>query len=285
MPEIKLVKSEKAMRLISTKLKRSGKVVGFVPTMGALHEGHLSLIRKAGSECDAVVCSIFVNPTQFGPKEDFKKYPRNLKRDLELAKSAGVDIIFAPSVNEMYPQGYCSFIDVEGLSDCFEGKARPGHFRGVATVVARLFGIVCPDIAYFGQKDYQQALIIKKMVEDLRIPVSVKVLPTLREEDGLAMSSRNVYLDKEQRKAAPVIFKALSRATKRILEGEESASIINALLRKEISKCKSMRIDYAIVVDAKTLNPIKRLDGKIALVVAARIGKIRLIDNFLVDVP
>src|SRR5579863_2010686 len=219
-----LISSAAEMPALSQQARRSGKSVGFVPTMGALHEGHLSLVRAARSKSDVVVVSIFVNPTQFGPKEDFSKYPRTLEKDSALLQAEKVDYIFCPSVEEIYPQGACTWVTVEGLSDKLDGRSRPGHFRGVTTVVSKLFNIVQPDLAFFGQKDAAQAAIIRKMVLDLRFAVRIVVCPIVREKDGLAMSSRNVYLNPEQRKQATVLYRTLTRIQTLAGQGERDAA-------------------------------------------------------------
>ncbi len=261
-----------------------GGRIGFVPTMGALHEGHLSLIRSARKETDAVVVSIFVNPLQFGPKEDFARYPRDLPRDIALAAREGTDVVFAPSVEEMYPEGCRTTVEVEGLSDQLEGAMRPGHFRGVTTVVAKLFHIVQPTTVYVGQKDYQQAVIITRMVEDVNIPVRIHVLPTVREPDGLAMSSRNRDLTAAQRQHAAVIYRALQDAHAAIRQGERSVERLRARIRKMLRAQPLVRVQDLSIVDAKMLTPLKVIRGQAAVLVAARIGNTRLIDNLLVDV-
>jgi pantoate--beta-alanine ligase len=278
---MKLFRSAKRLQEYLSKLRREGRKIGFVPTMGYLHEGHLSLIRKARAENDVVVISIFVNPIQFGPKEDYKRYPRDLKRDLRLAREEGVDIVFYPSVKEMYPEGFCTYVEVEGLSDVLCGKSRPGHFRGVATVCTKLFNIVGPDVAYFGQKDAQQAIIIKRMVRDLNMPLKIKVLPIVREEDGLAMSSRNTYLSKEERQQAPIIYKALTKAKEMFKAGERDAKKIKKKVRDLISSMDKAKIDYVEIVDLKDLKPLKEIDRPALLAVAVWFGKARLIDNVI----
>src|SRR3989338_4091671 len=217
---MKLISNLKQLSFEVKKIKKENKTIGLVPTMGYLHEGHLSLMRQAKRDCHISLVSIFVNPTQFGPKEDYKKYPRNLKRDLTLARSAGVDIVFSPSAEEIYPENYRTYVNVEKLTDGLCGASRPGHFRGVATIVTKLFNLVRPDIAYFGQKDAQQARVIEKMAEDLNTGIKIKVMPIVREAAGLAMSSRNVYLNKEERKEAIVLYQSLKLAKKMILSGE-----------------------------------------------------------------
>lgn len=245
---MKLISSPARIQKLISEAKRKGKKITFVPTMGALHEGHLSLIRAARKKGDMLVVSIFVNPAQFGPQEDYKRYPRPFSRDKKMAEECGVDILFRPKVKEMYPEGYSTYVAEERLSKVMCGKSRPGHFRGVTTVVLKLFNIVQPDIAFFGQKDYQQALIIKRMVKDLNLPIKIEVLPIVREKDGLAISSRNRYLSKQER---------------------------------ENIKDK-IKLVYFVVVDKDTLEPIKQIKkGKTLIALAARVGKTRLIDNIL----
>lgn len=260
------------------------KRIGVVPTMGALHEGHLSLIRAARAHNDVVIVTSFVNPLQFGPHEDFARYPRPFRKDVRLARAAGANWIFAPSARQLYPEGFDTFVEVGVLAQRWEGHARPGHFRGVTTVVAMLFQLTQPTNAYFGQKDYQQALIAQRMVRDLRLPIAVHVLPTIREPDGLAMSSRNAYLGASQRHEATVLYRALCEARNQIRSGERRAEPIIDAMRRLIAEAPSARIDYVTVVDAKTLMPQWRLRGRVAILLAVWIGRTRLIDNLLVDV-
>lgn len=266
-------------------IKKSGKSIGFVPTMGALHEGHLSLVRRAKLENDVTVVSIFVNPKQFGPNEDFDRYPRNFERDKELLEKEGIDYIFYPSIEDMYPKGYETYVDLERLPNHLCGLSRPGHFRGVATVVAKLFNIVQPDRAYFGQKDYQQAKIIKRMVEDLNFPIEIVVMPIVREEDGLAMSSRNTYLSPEERKNASILYKSLQKAKDLILSGEKDVSKIKNEMVKMLSSIES-RIDYVEIVEPETLEKIDRIPekGSVVIALAVYIGNARLIDNEIVNI-
>ena len=259
-------------------LRRRGRTIGFVPTMGSLHEGHLSLVRAAKKENDIVVVSIFVNPLQFGPKEDFRKYPRDLKTDARLLKGI-CDVLFIPSTFEFYPKDFCSFVEVKSLSDQACGRSRPGHFRGVTTVVAKLFHIVRPRIAYFGQKDAQQVVIIQKMMRDLNFPSRVKVLPIVREKDGLAMSSRNVYLSSRERSEAVVLFQALKSAERMVTGGARDTAKIKGTLRDFINRCPSARIDYIEVLDRKTLQSLKTIEKDAFLLLAVFIGSTRLIDN------
>lgn len=254
---------------------------GFVPTMGYLHEGHLSLVRRARAENDHVAVSIFVNPTQFGPHEDYNRYPRDLERDLQLLAPLGVELVFAPPVEEMYPPGFQTWVVVEEVSRPLEGAARPGHFRGVATVVTKLFNILQPDRAYFGQKDAQQTVVIRRMVQDLNIPVEIVVCPTVREPDGLAMSSRNTYLSPEERQAATVLFRALQAAKARYEEGERDAERLRAVMREVIQAEPLARLDYVSVADPETLQELSRVEDRALLSLAVYIGKTRLIDNIL----
>jgi pantoate--beta-alanine ligase len=279
---VKVIKSIKKLTELLRKYKREGKTVGFVPTMGYFHEGHISLMKASKRECDITVLSIFVNPIQFGPKEDLKKYPRNLKRDFKMARSVGVDIVFYPSVRDMYPSHYLTCVGVEKLGDVLCGAFRPGHFRGVTTVVSKLFNIIQPDIAYFGQKDAQQAIIIKKMVEDLNMPLKVKVMPVVREKDKLAMSSRNVYLSPSERKDAGVLFFSLQQCVDMIKSGVRESSIIRRGIKRIIGRKKSARIEYVEIVNPVTLEPLKRVEKEALIAIAVRIGKTRLIDNIKV---
>ena len=262
-------------------IKRKGHKIGLVPTMGFLHQGHMSLIRRAKKDTDCVIVSIFVNPAQFGPREDFKKYPRDLKRDLDLCEKEGVDIIFAPQAEEMYPEGCSTCVNVENITDRLCGASRPGHFKGVATVVTKLFNITLPDIAYFGQKDSQQAIVIKRMTEDFNMPVKIKVMPIVRELDGLAMSSRNVYLSQKERTQALSLYRALKLAKGLFNNGERDSGKIISRMRQAINKGSQARIEYIAVVDAKDLKGIKKISGQTLVAVAAWVGKTRLIDNIV----
>ncbi|MEW6725074.1 MAG: pantoate--beta-alanine ligase [Bacillota bacterium] len=281
---MQILKTKDEVRRAVRQARREGKTVGFVPTMGYLHEGHLALMRKAGEDNDLVVVSIFVNPTQFGPNEDYASYPRDLARDAELAASAGVDIIFAPEVSEMYPRGFSTIVDIQRLGDYLCGAKRPGHFRGVCTVVTKLFNIVQPDRAYFGQKDAQQARVIRQITADLDLPIEVRVLPTVREADGLAMSSRNTYLTPREREAALVLNWSLVRARDLVQSGEQEAAVIAEAITAMIEAEPLARIDYVSVVSGDTLEPVQRLDGPILIAVAVFIGKTRLIDNLTLEV-
>jgi pantoate--beta-alanine ligase len=267
------------MRSASRAARRAGGRLGFVPTMGALHEGHLSLMQAARASSDVVAASIFVNPTQFGPNEDLAKYPRSFERDCELLEREGVELLFAPAVEEMYPAGAVTWVTVEGLSDKLDGRSRPGHFRGVTTVVAKLFHVVEPDAAFFGQKDAAQVAIIRRMVRDLNLAVELVVCPIVREADGLAMSSRNAYLDAEQRKRALVLHRSLMRVQQLAGAGERSAARLLAAGRDEIASESSVRLDYFEIVDAETLDRVEEVSGGALVAVAAYVGSTRLIDN------
>ena len=270
-----------AMRRASRAAKAAGKRVGFVPTMGALHEGHLSLVRSAKAQCDVVAASIFVNPTQFGPNEDFSKYPRAFERDRELFAKEGVELLFAPAVEEMYPAGAVTYVTVEGISERLCGKSRPGHFRGVTTVVCKLFNIVGPDIAFFGQKDAAQVAIIRRMVRDLDIPVEIAVCPIVREADGLAMSSRNTYLDLQQRKAALVLYRSLQKVKREFESGESNAAKLAEQGRKLFAQEPSVRLDYLEIVAPDNLEALDNIESSALVAVAAFLGATRLIDNFI----
>lgn len=279
---MKIINNPKAMQAFSQNQRRQGKTIGFVPTMGALHEGHLSLIRQARQENDIVIVSIFVNPAQFGPKEDLRKYPRNLRRDAKMCAKLGVDIIFNPDSKPMYPQNYKTYVAVEDLSWVLCGKFRPGHFRGVATVVTKLFNIVSPDVSYFGQKDAQQAIIIKKMVEDLDIPVRIEVMPTVRAEDGLALSSRNTYLNEAERRDALVLSQALHIAEDLAQAGVRDSAKIIRCIKGCVRKRKTARLEYASIIDLDDLTPVKAITEPCLLALAVWIGKTRLIDNTII---
>ena len=282
--EMKIIKDpEKAYNYIAS-LRRKGRRIGFVPTMGYLHEGHLSLIKKVRQENDTVVISIFVNPVQFGPKEDYRRYPRNLRRDKDLAKKSGADVIFYPDVNDMYASNHSTFVDAGEISKNLCGRFRPGHFRGVATIITKLFNIIPADNAYFGQKDAQQALIIRRITRDLNIPIKIKILPIVRESDGLAMSSRNTYLSKKERRQAVVPSKALLLAKDLIKSGERSAKVIITHMQDLIKDESSAKIEYISIVDTDELKDIKELKGEVLIAIAARFGKTRLIDNIIVYV-
>ncbi len=257
--------------------------VGFVPTMGYLHEGHISLARRARQECDSVVASIFVNPTQFGPNEDLSNYPRNLERDLRLLEAAGVDLVWTPVPEVMYPPGFATWVEVGGLTRPLEGAARPGHFRGVTTVVAKLFHAVQPHKAYFGQKDAQQAAVIRQMARDLDFPVEIVVCPIVREADGLAMSSRNSYLSPEQRKAATVLFRALTAAKSAYARSERNAESLRKIMAETLASEPLAKMQYVSCADYDTLEELETVTGKTLLSMAVFMGKTRLIDNFVLE--
>jgi pantoate--beta-alanine ligase len=279
---MKIVESVARMSTLVKMLKKEGRSIGFVPTMGALHEGHLSLVRAAKKHADIVVMSIFINPIQFVRGEDFDKYPRDIKKDEEMARSSGVDIVFYPSPDDIYPQGYSTYVEVERLTDGLCGVRRTGHFKGVATVVAKLFNIIRPNIAYFGQKDAQQAIVIKKMVEDLNMGIEVRMLPTVREPDGLAMSSRNAYLSETERRQAPVLYEALRKAESMIRLGEKDPRKVVKTAEKIINNIHSAKVEYLSVVDTKWLKEVQAISGEVMVALAVSFGQTRLIDNVIV---
>jgi pantoate--beta-alanine ligase len=279
---IRLIETIKEIRAFVEAAKGRGEKVGFVPTMGAFHLGHLSLMRQAKKATDVVIVSIFVNPLQFAAGEDYDRYPRQMAKDLRMAESEKVDALFAPSVAEMYPKGFATYVDQNDMPAKLCGQFRPDHFRGVMSVVSKLFSIVKPDAAFFGQKDYQQYLIIRRMATDLNLDVDVRVLPTVREEDGLAMSSRNVYLGPKQRKDATCLHRALQRAEEMIGAGESSAVKVASEMKRVIHRVKGARVDYIAIVNSDTLEPVKEIKGKTLIAAAVRIGKARLIDNIIV---
>jgi pantoate--beta-alanine ligase len=280
---MEIINRRKRMMSLARKLRREeNRTIALVPTMGALHEGHLNLIHEAGAMCDVVVVSVFVNPAQFGPAEDFESYPRDLTRDASLLAEYNVDYVFAPPIEEIYPPGYSSYVKVEGLSEELEGASRPGHFRGVATIVAILLNTVKPDFAFFGQKDAQQAALIKKMVRDLAFGAEIVVLPIVREESGLALSSRNAFLSEEEKRAATVLYQGLTRAATAYDEGERSADKLIEVVRSTIEKEPRARIDYVNLNDADTLELLDEVEERPALLsLAVFIGKTRLIDNII----
>lgn len=271
------------MKNIVKRLKKEGKSIGFVPTMGYLHEGHLSLVRFSKMQNDITIMSIFVNPIQFGPNEDYDRYPRDFERDKNLAEKEGVDYIFYPSVEEMYPEDFKTVVSVKKITEIMCGKSRPGHFDGVATVVLKLFNIVNPDRAYFGQKDAQQLAVIKQMVKDLNLDVEIVPCPIVREQDGLAMSSRNVYLSEEERKSATVLYRALNLAKEMIEKGEKEVSRIKKAMEEMILKEKYTRIDYIEFVNSDTFEVVSKVEGKVLIALAVFVGKARLIDNIVVE--
>lgn len=280
---MEIIRTTAWMREVTAALETEGRRIGIVPTMGALHEGHLSLVRAAQAGADAVVVSIFVNPTQFGPGEDWARYPRNLERDCERLESLGVDYVFAPTPEEMYPAGFSTYVTVERLSKTLCGRSRPDHFRGVATVVLKLFELVQPQVAFLGQKDAQQTVIIRRMVRDLNLPVEIVVCPTVREADGLALSSRNSYLSPAERRAATVLSRSLARAREMIERGERGTEAILAGMRSVLASESSARVDYVEVVDLVTLEPKPLVSGETLFALAVRIGSTRLIDNLIVE--
>jgi len=279
---MQIIASREQMISIAREVQRGGRTIGFVPTMGALHEGHLSLMREARAQCDVLVVSIFVNPTQFGPAEDFEKYPRDLNNDAALLNRENVDYLFAPTVMAIYPPGFSTYVTVEGLSEQLEGASRQGHFRGVATVVAILLNIVRPDVAFFGQKDAQQAAVLKRMVRDLAFDTKVVVLPIVREESGLALSSRNAYLSEEEKRAATVLHYGLSEVASAYEKGERDGGRLLQLVRSAIAAEPLARVDYISLNDAETFEPIEHIGARRALLsLAVYLGKTRLIDNMV----
>lgn len=282
---MEIINRRQRMSSVARKIRREqDRTIGLVPTMGALHEGHLSLVREARRMCDVVVVSVFVNPTQFGPSEDYEDYPRDLTKDTALLTDYNVDYIFAPAAEEIYPKDFSTYVNVGGLSKLLEGESRPGHFRGVATVVAILLNTVRPDFAFFGQKDAQQAVIIKRMVRDLAFDTEIVVSPTVREDSGLAISSRNLYLDAEEQQSAAVLHRALKQAKEIYKKGERHAAKLAETVRATIETEPRVRVDYVSVVDAETLEKLDRLDERpIMVAVAAYVGKTRLIDNTLLN--
>lgn len=267
----------------SSRLRRGGRRIGFVPTMGYLHEGHLSLVRASKASTDRTVVSIFVNPAQFGPNEDFARYPRDFDRDARMLEAAQCDVIFAPEAAAMYADGSCTFVEVTGLQDRLCGRSRPGHFRGVATVVTKLFNVVQPHAAFFGQKDAQQAIILRRMVQDLFMPIDMVVCPIVREADGLAMSSRNTYLTPEQRRQAPVLYRSLAEARALFDGGERSASAIAHCIRDVLATANLAQVDYIEIVDGRTLEPVSGVTGPTLIALAVWFGKTRLIDNIVLE--
>jgi pantoate--beta-alanine ligase len=264
-------------------VRRAGKKIGLVPTMGALHEGHLSLVRASKAECEYTVVTIYVNPSQFAPGEDLQQYPRTLPTDLDALAGCGADLAFAPADEEVYRAGHSTWVEPGSVAEPLEGRCRPGHFRGVATVVLKLLGMVGPDVAYFGQKDYQQALVIRRMVEDLNVPITIRVCPIVREPDGLAMSSRNAYLSPDARQRAMVLWKSLSLAGEMAEQGERNAAAIADKMRELILSAGEAKIDYVALVDPETLEPVSDIRGQTLAAVAVRIDQTRLIDNRLLE--
>ena len=278
-----LVKTISELREHVCSARAAGKSVGLVPTMGALHAGHASLIKTAAEQTDFVVVSIFVNPTQFGPTEDYSKYPRTVDSDMQVCRENGADIVFNPEVNEMYARPQMTWVDVEGLTGDLCGKSRPGHFRGVTTVCSKLFNIVGADVAFFGQKDAQQAIVIKRMVADLNFPLKIVVCPTIREQSGLAMSSRNKYLTDDQKRDAVAIYQSLMAAKDAIRAGNRQVSDITGLMHEFLGRTGRFQIEYISIVDADTLQDVEAITGEVLIAIAAKIGTTRLIDNILLD--
>lgn len=280
---MEIIENIASMHALSERKRMEGKLIGFVPTMGFLHEGHLSLIREARKQTDIVIVSIFVNPTQFGPREDYDNYPRDLEGDKEKVDSTGGDIIFAPSARDMYPESYLTYVNVEGITETLCGLSRPGHFTGVTTVVTKLFNIVKPHMAFFGQKDYQQSVVIKRMVRELNMDIDIIVLPTVREPDGLAMSSRNSYLSEKERMAAPVLYNTLMMASEMIKNGERNTWRIYSEMKRMIESEPFAVIDYIAITDPENLRDISVIEGTTLIALAVRIGDTRLIDNILTE--
>jgi len=281
---MKIVEKTQKMKTLSAKIESMGQSIGLVPTMGFLHEGHLTLVRASLKKADVTVVSIFVNPTQFEPGEDLKDYPRDLVQDSSKLEREGVDYLFAPSVREMYPEGYKTYVEVHELQERMCGLSRPGHFRGVCTAVLKLFNIVQPDMAFFGQKDAQQAAILKRMVKDLNLDIEMNILPIVRSADGLALSSRNAYLEGESRTSALFLFESLKMAALEIDKGEREPSVLIKKMKELILSKPQARVDYIEIVDRESLVSLKRLTGHILITVAVYIGKVRLIDNAIIKV-
>jgi pantoate--beta-alanine ligase len=281
---MQIIKNISEMQKLADQFRDNGKKIGFVPTMGYLHEGHLSLMRIARPKCDVLIVSIFINPTQFGPNEDLNKYPQDFQRDEKLCQEENVDVIFYPTKDMMYTEPYHTFINVEKLSNTMCGKSRPGHFQGVATVVGKLFNIVKPHFAAFGEKDFQQAVIIKQMVTDLNFDVEIITGPIVREHDGLAMSSRNKYLSVEERQNALILYKSLKLAEKMVMDGKNDTEFIYNKMINLIEETPDAIIDYIAIVDSKTLKPVQRVQNNTLIALAVKIGSTRLIDNTLIQI-
>jgi pantoate--beta-alanine ligase len=279
----RVVRQGDSLRRAVLTARQAGQIVGLVPTMGALHEGHLSLVDAACAECDMAVVTIFVNPTQFAPHEDFRQYPRDLDRDLALLGDRGCDLVFVPTDDEMYRPGHATFVDVGPIGEVLEGEFRPTHFRGVATVVMKLFQLAPADRAYFGRKDYQQSLVVRQMVADLNVPIDVRVCPIVREPDGLAMSSRNAYLTSDERQRARVLYRSLRLAEELAAEGERDAATIRQQMRREIERTPGVELQYIAFVTDGTVTPVETITGPTTVAIAAVVGKTRLIDNTLVS--
>ena len=279
---VEIIRTVQDMHRAADHMRRQGLRIGMVPTMGYLHEGHLSLVQQALQAADRVVVSIFVNPTQFGPKEDLSAYPRDLDRDLNMIGELGAHLAYVPDIAEMYPEGYATFIEVTGLTDHLCGASRPGHFRGVATVVAKLFAAAKPHVAVFGQKDAQQVAVIRRMARDLNLDVEILIAPTVREADGLAKSSRNVYLTPQERREAPVLYRALQKGRALIEGGERRTEAVIAAMQAVIADALHAQIDYIEIVDPKHIQPVNAISGEVLLALAVRFSKARLIDNMVV---
>lgn len=282
---MKIIRTARSMAAWSERLRREGVTIGFVPTMGALHDGHRSLIRTARLRCDALVVSIFVNPSQFSPTEDLSAYPRPITRDRALCLGEGVDVCFEPTAQTMYPRGFQTTVAVPALASRWEGVARPHHFTGVATVVTKLFGMVRPHLALFGQKDYQQATLVRQLVDDLNLGVTIQVCPTVRERDGLAMSSRNIYLSADERRLAPLLSRALQAGRRGIERGMSDVAAIERIMRQTIEQAPTIHIEYLAICNQDSLEPLSVVADRAVLLGAVRIGRIRLIDNLLVQRP
>lgn len=281
---MEIIRTVSWMKQAARQARAENHVIGFVPTMGALHEGHLSLLRRAKAECSKIIASIFLNPTQFGPNEDLSKYPRTFESDVAKLEAAGVDVLFAPDATEMYPTRFSTYVTVEGLSERLEGKSRPGHFRGVATVVLKLFDIVQPHFAFFGRKDAQQVRILQRMAQDLNLDIELTICPIVREEDGLALSSRNAYLNSEERCAATALHRALQAACREIAADIRDAQTLQNTMYEVLAKERLARVDYMEVVDADSFEPVARIGVRPTyILLAAFIGKTRLIDNLLIE--
>ena len=285
LPRPRVIETVDELREAVAGFRREGKTIGLVPTMGALHAGHLSLVEAAKAECDVCLVTIYVNPSQFGPGEDLDRYPRTLQADLDALSRYGVELAFVPQNEEIYKPGHAVWVEVNSLSESLEGECRPGHFRGVATIVLKLFNMARADVAYFGQKDYQQAAVIRRMVADLNVPIEVRVCPTVREPDGLAMSSRNVYLDADARAQSLVLWKGLCLAEELAQSGQRDASVIVERIRRTILSAPDAEIQYTAVVDPITIEPVTEIRGQALVVLAVKFGPTRLIDNCLLAPP
>jgi len=282
---MKIIRSPSAMTAWSRSLQRERVVIGFVPTMGALHEGHRALLHEARRGCDALVVSLFVNPTQFGPTEDLARYPRRLAQDRSICRKEGADVCFEPTAAAMYPTGYQTVVSVPSIARRWEGESRPHHFAGVATVVTKLFAIVRPDVAWFGQKDFQQCAVVRRLITDLNLDVRLIVRPTVRSRDGLAMSSRNIFLSTEDRRIAPLLYGALLAGRRAVTAGMTNPSSVQAVMRNVLASESAIHIDYLALCDVKTLEPLDRIEGEAVILGAVRVGSVRLIDNVLVKAP